>query len=181
MFWLIGIVFFLLCFPIIKFVVKQLIFAHTLQRSVQKKQYEFYPLKKMWMFGTVRSSRCNFCIIAPEKVYCVKIVSVPLKLVYVGFCSNPEYYAYKNLNFCNAATFHAVKFKFRKKEPYDFKIPQQYNNRSVENIVVMYPACDPVRTFSGNHTKIIGNGDNCGEAVFYTKNGFLKEINHQKM
>lgn len=176
MFWLIGVVF-LLCFPVVKFVVKQLFFAYKIRSSVRRKKYAFYPLKKMWMFGNVRSSLCNFYIVAPERVYCVKVVSVPLKLVYIGFCSNPNYYAYKNLIFYNAATFHAVKFKFRKKEPYDFKIPQQYNNRNVENIVVMYPACDPVRMFLGNYTKIIGSGDDCGEAMFYTKNDFLKEIN----
>lgn len=166
----------LLMLPFIRCFLKRLSLYFGIKSVCGKQGMTFVPAHPFWIFGNIKSGRCDFHIVGGSILYRVKLAGSISRNNLYSF-RNSGIYLVRPLMWAISYTRHAIKYEAKNKRPFDFEygMRDEWRGHEITDILLFNPAPGGVSISMKDGTmKGIGNGDYTGEAYFYNKTGFLK-------
>lgn len=159
-------------FPYIRMGLFRLSFSFRLCRFCKKQNYRLIPTHFFWMFGKTGDCRCDFYIEMQDKILSVKLCGCLFRRSNFHYIDR-THYAVQSLRFSLACTRFSIPYQMQSKPEYDFGygFPKD-GAKNICPILLMLPVFSTVTKEADGEKLPVGNGDDIGEAIFYTKNGF---------
>lgn len=130
-------------------------------------------VNKLWAFSGIGSTNCDMYIVAPVRVYSIKICGVLSTATQLKFIDDTTY----GVRTVRSLYSREKQYTIRKKRPYNFRynFPSEAYLKENIQIMCMCPvACSIVMT--NDELRLVGNGDDIGECLFYTRSGLIERI-----
>jgi|GEM_PF-1686626 len=172
--------------PWFRILSKRIFLAERLIKSCKKHEFNLKPTHFGWMFGSIKGGKSDFFVETNDFIYSVKLFASKNKLDRWIFYDNHrcEIYPYLYRAF---ASYSSLPFYAKPKTivfpTYDFNFGFPHNNtgKNLVSVLLLCPASLHVTIANGKGTVDAANGCNLFGNIFYTGDGFLKQITRQSM
>lgn len=174
---LLLVVLFLCVYPYFRCFIKRIALIITIKRVCNKSGFVFAPTHKCWLFGNIKSGKCDFCVVGTKKVFRVKLASSISSMHFYCF-KDKHSYLFKSLKWTLISHWTSKNFKLKSKLPFDFDrgTRDEWTGYEKADILLFYPAPGGAFVSKNGTEREIWNGDFTGEALLYTKKGFIESL-----
>lgn len=161
--------------PYFRLFIKRIALIIAIKRACNKRGFTFATTNKSWLFGNIKSGKCDFCVVTANKVYCVKLASSMSSMHFYCF-KNKNSYFFKSVKWTLFSHWMSKTYKLKSKLPFDFdyETRDEWTGYEKADILLFYPTPGGAFVSENGTDKEIWNGDFTGEALFYTKKGFIE-------
>ena len=168
---------FLCLYPYLRCSMKRLALISNIKRVCKEKGLRFVTTHKAWLFGNIKSGKCDFCVVGANKVFRVKLASSISSTHFYCFCDE-NCYLFKSLRWTFISHWLSKQYKQKKKRPFEFDYGREteWAQHEKVNVLLFYPTPGGVFVSQNGTEREIWNGDFTGEALFYTKKGFIEVL-----
>ena len=172
---LLFVVLFLCIYPYLRIFIKRIALVIAIKRACKEKGMKLIPMHKTWLLGSIKSGRSDFCVIGKNKVFRVKLASSISPMCFYCF-KDKNSYLFKSLRWTLLSHWMSKSYKLKSKRPFDFNIGTREELRKYKSvdILLFYPTPGGTFVLENGTEREIWNGDFTGEALFYTKKGFIE-------
>ena len=168
-------VLFLCLYPYFRCFIKRIALIITIKRVCNKSGFVFAPTHKAWLFGNIKSGKCDFCVVTANKVFRVKLASSISDKHFYCF-KDSDSYLFKSLKWTLISHWMSKTYKQNNKLPFDFNFGMRKEWRGFESvdILLFHPTAGGTLVLENGTMREIWNGNFMGEALFYTRKGFIE-------
>ena len=161
--------------PYFRLFIKRIALIIAIKRACNKRGFTFATTHKSWLFGNIKSGKCDFCVVGANKVFRVKLASSISSTHFYCFCDE-NCYLFKSLRWTFISHWLSKQYKQKKKRPFEFDYGREteWAQHEKVNVLLFYPTPGGVFVSQNGTEREIWNGDFTGEALFYTKKGFIE-------
>ena len=166
----------LLClYPYFRCFIKRIALIIALKRACNKCGFMLVPTHKLWLFGNIKSGKSDFCVTGANKVFRVKLAGSISSMHFYCF-KDENGYLFKSLKWTLISHWTSKTYKQKSKLPFDFDygMRDEWTGYKITDVLLFYPTPGGVFVSESGTEVEIWNGDFTGEALFYTKKGFLE-------
>ncbi len=177
---LLFVVLFLCLSPLLRIFIKRIALVIAIKRVCKEKGMKLIPMHMLWLWGNIKSGRCDFCIVGENKVFRVKLASSISHMSFYCFKDKNSCY-FKSLRWTLISHWTSKSYKLKSKRPFDFNFGMRREWREFESadILLFHPTPGGIFVLENGTVREIWNGDFTGEALFYTKKGFIELLAKQ--
>ena len=161
--------------PYFRLFIKRIALIIAIKRVCNKRGFTFATTHKSWLFGNIKSGKCDFCVVTANKVFRVKLASSMSSMHFYCF-KDKNVYLFKSLRWTLISHWASKTYKLKSKLPFDFNfgMREEWTGYEKADILLFYPTPGGVFVSEKVTEREIWNGDFMGEALFYTKKGFIE-------
>lgn len=172
---LLLVVLFLCLYPYFRCFIKRIALIITIKRVCNKSGFVFAPTHKCWLFGNIKSGKCDFYVVTANKVYRVKLASGMSSMHFYCF-KDKNIYLFKSLKWTLISHWTSKTYKQKSKLPFDFNFGMRREWKEFESvdILLFHPTAGGTLVLENGTMREIWNGNFTGEALFYTRKGFIE-------
>ncbi len=174
---LLLVILFLCVYPYFSCFIQRIALIIAIRRVCNKYGFALVPTHKCWLFGNIKSGKCDFYVVTSNKVYRVKLASGMSSMHFYCF-KDKNIYLFKSLKWTLISHWTSKTYKLKSKLPFDFDrgTRDEWTGYEKADILLFYPTPGGAFVSENGTDKEIWNGDFTGEALFYTKKGFIEVL-----
>ncbi len=167
------VIFFALILQYSKYFFKKFSLMKRLKRLCKSNGLKITVVNKLWFFSGIGSANCDLHIETPSKVYSIKICGVLSPATQLKFIDETTY----GVRIVRSLYSGEKQYTIQKKRPYNFRYNFPSEAYLKENIQIMC-MCPVARSIilDSDDFRFVGNGDDIGECLFYTRSGLIERI-----